>query len=292
MQAESRRGDRGLGRGLASLIPVHEPGVSSPNREIPIAGIRPNPEQPRHTFTEDAQRSLVDSIREHGVLQPVLVVQADDGFVLIAGERRVRAAREAGLLTVPAVVRTANEQDRLELALVENLQRSDLNALEEARAFRRLIDEFGLTQEQVGRRVSRARPSIANSLRLLELSPAVQEAIESEAISGGHGRALASIEDHGVQVALLSIIIGRGLSVRETERLVADRRDGAATTAGRRSAESAADPDVARLEGRMREALATKVTITPGRRGGRITIAWYDHDDLARLVERLSGARP
>jgi ParB family chromosome partitioning protein len=292
MQADARRSERGLGRGLASLIPVQEPGVSGPPREIALAEIRPNPEQPRHTFTEAAQRSLVESVREHGVLQPVLVVQVSDGFVLIAGERRVRAARAAGLVTIPAVVRSANEQDRLELALVENLQRADLNAIEEARAFRRLIDEFGLTQEQVARRVSRARPSITNSLRLLELVPEVQAAIEEGTISGGHGRALAGIADESMQVSLLSIIIARGLSVRETERLVADRRDPAHPSSDGRHAPGSPDPDVAHLEGRMREALGTKVTITTGRRGGRITIAWYDHDDLGRLVERLSGARP
>ena len=290
MHAEARRSDRGLGRGLASLIPVPDPSVSGGPREIALADIRPNPDQPRHTFAEDAQRSLVDSVAEHGILQPVLVVAADDGFVLIAGERRVRAARAAGLHTIPAVVRSANEQGRLELALVENLQRADLNAIEEARAFQRLMDEFGLTQEQVGRRVSRARPSIANTLRLLDLAPDVQRAIEEGTISGGHGRALAGIDDHAVQVSLLAVIVARGLSVRETERLVADRRedDGSATKTPR--AADHADPDVQHMEGRMREALGTKVTITPGRRGGRITIAWYDHDDLGRLVERLSGA--
>jgi ParB family chromosome partitioning protein len=289
MNAEARRNERGLGRGLASLIPVREPSVSGPASEIPLADIRPNPDQPRRTFAEEAQRSLVESVAEHGVLQPILVLEADGGFVLIAGERRVRAARAAGLMTIPAVVRTANEQQRLELALVENLQRMDLNAVEEARAYQRLIDEFGLTQEQVARRVSRARPSIANTLRLLDLAPEVQRAIEEGAISGGHGRALAGIVDPAAQVALLAVITARGLSVRETERLVAEGRSDGTTTMSTRAAASA-DPDVQHMEGRMREALGTKVTITPGRRGGRITIAWYDHDDLGRIVERLSGA--
>jgi ParB family chromosome partitioning protein len=292
MPAEVKRGDRGLGRGLASLIPAQPPGVSAAPREIPLADIRPNPDQPRHTFTEDAQRSLEASVAEHGVLQPVLVIEEDGRFVLIAGERRVRAARAAGLSTIPAVVRTANEQERLELALVENIQRSDLNAIEEARAFQRLIDEFGLTQEQVGRRMSRARPSIANSLRLLDLAPAVQRAIEEGTISGGHGRALAGIADHATQLSLLAIVVSRGLSVRDTERLVGDQRDRGASTNGTSRSPAGADPDVQQMEGRMREALGTKVTITPGRRGGRITIAWYDHDDLGRLVDRLSGIRP
>jgi ParB family chromosome partitioning protein len=253
--------------------------------------VRPNPAQPREAFGEEALRALVDSVAEHGVLQPVLVMEADDGYMLIAGERRVRAARAAGLRTIPAVVRTANEQERLELALVENIQRSDLNAMEEARAFRRLIEEFGLTQEQVGRRVSRSRPAIANSIRLLDLAPEVQRAIEDGTISAGHGRALAGISDRSVQVSLLAVVTARSLSVRETERLVADRREPAAVPASPRSHDRA-DPDVQSMEGRMRDALGTKVTITPGRRGGRITIAWYDDDDLGRLVERLSGSRP
>jgi ParB family chromosome partitioning protein len=173
---------------------------------------------------------------------------------------------------------------------VENLQRADLNALEEARAYRRLMDEFGLTQEQVARRVSRARPSIANTLRLLDLAPEVQDAIAAGTISGGHGRALASIEDPSLQVSLLAVVTARGLSVRETERLVADRRTETGSAGRMQRPDAIRDPDVQHLEGRMRDALGTKVTITPGRRGGRITIAWYDHDDLGRLVERLSSA--
>jgi ParB family transcriptional regulator, chromosome partitioning protein len=292
MHAEPRRGERGLGRGLSSLIPAADPGVSTPPSEILLEAVRPNPAQPREAFSEEAMRSLVESVKEHGVLQPVLVMQSgDDGYVLIAGERRVRAARAAGLRTIPAVVRTANEQERLELALVENIQRSDLNAMEEARAFRRLIEEFGLTQEQVGRRVSRSRPAVANSIRLLDLAPEVQRAIEDGTISAGHGRALAGVVDRAVQVSLLAVVTARSLSVRETERLVADRRDPAALPSPRPSHDRP-DPDVQHMEGRMRDALGTKVTITPGRRGGRITIAWYDDDDLGRLVERLSGARP
>ena len=289
MQAEPRRTERGLGRGLASLIPVAKPGVSDAAHEIPLADVRPNPAQPRRTFDEESLRSLIESVREHGVLQPVLVMQASDGYVLIAGERRVRAAKAAGLATIPAVIRSANDQERLELALVENIQRSDLNAMEEARAFERLVEEFGLTQEQVGRRVSRSRPAVANSLRLLDLAPEVQRAIEDGTISGGHGRAIAGVVDRSLQVSLLAIVSARGLSVRETERLVADQRD-AADAPRSRPTGGRADPDVQHMEGRMRESLGTKVTITPGRRGGRITIAWYDHDDLGRLVERLSGS--
>jgi ParB family transcriptional regulator, chromosome partitioning protein len=291
MHAEPRRGERGLGRGLASLIPAVDPSVSSAPREIPLSEVRSNPTQPREAFGEESLRSLVASVAEHGVLQPVLVMRADDGYVLIAGERRVRAARAAGLETIPAVVRTANEQERLELALVENIQRSDLNAMEEARAFRRLMEEFGLTQEQVGRQVSRSRPAIANSVRLLDLAPEVQRAIEDDTISAGHGRALAGVADRSVQLSLLAVVIARSLSVRETERLVADRREPVAGAEAGPSRDRP-DPDVQHMEGRMRDALGTKVTITPGRRGGRITIAWYDHDDLGRLVERLSGTRP
>jgi ParB family chromosome partitioning protein len=286
MTHETRRGHGGLGRGLAALIPSSPTGVSGP-REIELSRIRPNPRQPRRTFDPIELASLADSMVEHGVLQPVIVVETGDGFTLIAGERRCRAASQAGLHTIPAIVRDANEQERLTLALVENIQRSDLNAMDEARGLRQLIDEFGLTQEEAAQRVGRSRPAISNSLRLLELAPEVRAAIEDGSISGGHGRALAALDDAGQQRTLLAIVVSRSLSVRQTERLVAETRaPGPATRPARRSI---TDPDMQLLEARLREALGTRVAIRPGSRGGRITIDWYDHDDLDRLVERLSG---
>lgn len=285
MAVEARR-STGLGRGLASLIPTVTTGISS-SRDVPVESIRPNPEQPRRSFDQAELARLADSIATHGILQPVIVVQEGDAYVLIAGERRWRAAAQLGHSTIPAIVRTANEQDQLELALVENIQRSDLNALEEAHAYRHLIDEFGLTQERVAERVGRSRPTIANTLRILETAPSVQQAVADGDISGGHARALASLESHAKQEVMLATVVARALSVRQTESLVQASRDGMAP--GQPVRERASDPDMQHMESQLREALGTKVTIASGRKGGRITISWYDDEDLGRLVDRLSA---
>lgn len=285
MAVESKKSS-GLGRGLASLIPTAPSGVSA-TREIPVASISPNPEQPRHTFDPDEHQSLADSIAVHGVLQPIVVVESANGYILIAGERRLRAVASLKHETIPAVVRTANEQEWLELALVENIQRSDLNALDEARAYRHLIDEFGLTQERVAERVGRSRPAVANTLRILDTAAAVQLAVADGSISGGHARALASLESGSRQEVLLATVVGRALSVRQTEGLVSTTRDAGGATRSKR--ERAVDPDIQHMESQMREALGTKVTIASGRKGGRITITWYDDDDLGRLVDRLAA---
>lgn len=287
MAIESRKSS-GLGRGLASLIPVAEPGVSASagSREVPVAAIRPNPEQPRHLFDPDELRQLADSIAEHGLLQPVVVVETDGGYTLIAGERRWRAARQLGMESIPAIVRTANEQQQLELALVENLQRADLNALEEARAYRHLIDEFGLTQERVAERIGRSRPTVANTLRILDTAPLVQQAVADGTISGGHARALAGLNTHLQQEVVLATVVARSLSVRQTEALVQASQD---APVGVRRRDAVVDPDVQHMEARLREALGTKVNISSGRKGGRITITWFDDEDLGRLVDRLTA---
>ena len=284
MAVESRKSS-GLGRGLASLIPTSPSGVSS-QAEVSVSAVRPNPEQPRRDFDPDELQHLADSIATHGVLQPIVVVEDGDGYVLVAGERRLRAARIVGLETIPAVVRTANEQEQLELALVENIQRADLNALEEARGYRYLMDEFGLTQERVAERVGRSRPSVANTLRILETAPLVQQSVADGSISGGHAKALAGLESHAQQEVLLATVVSRALSVRQTENLVQAAKDGDAGPQPGRTRDI--DPDVQQMEAQMREALGTKVTIASGRKGGRITITWYDDDDLGRLVDRLS----
>ena len=238
MTVESRKSTGGLGRGLAALIPS-APSGEVPTRELRDRSIKPNPEQPRRDFDPEELAQLSDSISEHGVLQPILVVAEETGYVLIAGERRVRASKLAGLRTIPAVVRTANDQDRLALALVENIQRSDLNALDEARGYRRLIDEFGLTQEQVAQQVGRSRPAIANSLRILDVAPEVQQAVADGTISGGHARALASVEGHAQQRVVLAAVVSRSLSVRATESLVAATRQEVGTGAGAARADRA-----------------------------------------------------
>ena len=274
----------GLGRGLASLIPQRPGGVSP--AEIPVDRIRHNPFQPRLSADVAALESLAQSIRDHGVLQPIVVIATFEGYQLIAGERRLRAAQMAGLERIPAIVRDAGEQDQLELALVENLQRTDLNPIEEAHAYRRLIDEFGLDQDGVARRVGRARSSVANTLRLLDLAEPVQAALASGQISEGHARAIAGLPERSGQATVLEAIVSGGLSVRQTEELV--RRLKALEPAAPRP-DRGSDPDLERLEADLRDALGTKVTVTSTRRGGRITIEYYGDDDLERLTARLTG---
>jgi ParB family chromosome partitioning protein len=297
MTTDTRRPRAGLGRGLASLIPVMAPqdetapSSDSQVREIEIARIVANPYQPRREFAEDDLASLSQSIATHGVLQPVLLTETPTGLRLIAGERRLRASLLAGRTTIPAVIRTADEQQQLALALVENLQRADLNALDEAHAFRRLIDEFGLTQEQVAQQVGRSRAAVTNTLRVLAVAPALQDALRAGRISEGHARALAGVPDHTEQERLLTLVEQRALSVRQTEQLVRQHtKDGTpasapATTAAIRPD----DPDLEHMTARLRETLGTKVVLTPGRKGGRIIIDWYESDDLMRLYERLAG---
>ncbi|MEO7117605.1 MAG: ParB/RepB/Spo0J family partition protein [Candidatus Limnocylindrales bacterium] len=279
-----RRVSGGLGRGLTSLIPT----ASERPREVLLAEITRNPYQPRAHFDESDLASLAASVAEHGVLQPILVTQVPGGYQLVAGERRVRAAEMAGLDRVPAVIRTVAQQQQLALALVENLQRSDLNAMDAARAFRQLADDFGLTQEQIAAQVGRSRPAVANTLRLLEASPAVQAAVEDGRITEGHARAIVGLATHDAQDQLLRQVIGRALSVRQTEAVARDHRDKPASGVAPVAAVRAAD--VERVEATLRIALGTKVTLAPGRRGGRITIEYYDDDDLERIYERLTRA--
>jgi ParB family chromosome partitioning protein len=283
MTAELRRSG-GLGRGLAALIPQRDEPAASV--ELPIAAIRHNPYQPRKGVQEANLAELAASIAEHGVLQPILVTHSAEGYQLIAGERRLRAAQMAGLDRIPALVRSADPGAQLAWALIENLQRSDLNALEEAQAFRRLVDEFGLTHEDVGARVGRSRSAVANTLRLLDLDQRVQAALSSGQITEGHGRALAGLADGAQQAKALSQVLSVGLSVRQTEELV--RRSSKAPPKAGRSA-SARSADVERVERGLREALATKVTLSTGRKGGKITIEYYTLEELERLYERLTG---
>ena len=283
MTADTRR-TGGLGRGLAALIPQRDEPAASV--DLPIAAISRNPYQPRKAVERDSLAELAASIAEHGVLQPILVTHSAGGYRLIAGERRLRAAEMAGLERIPALVRSADDSAQLAWALIENLQRSDLNALEEAHAFRQLVDEFGLSHEEVGSRVGRARSTIANTLRLLDLDQRVQVALSEGAISEGHARALGGLDDAALQAEALAQVVSRGLSVRQAEELVRRMR----TSASRiRRAKPARGPDVERLERGLREALATKVTLSSARKGGRITIEYYDDEDLERIYERLTG---
>lgn len=289
MTAETRRPIGGLGRGLAALIPQREQGLGS--AELPISAIESNPYQPRSTFAPRALEELAASIAQHGVLQPIVVAESAGGYRLIAGERRLRAAVMAGLERIPAVIRPAEPDQQLALALIENIQRADLNPLEEGRAFRRLIDEFGLTQEEVGQRVGRSRPAVTNTLRLLDLAPAVQGAVEQEQISEGHARAIAGLAAAQRQEQVAALVIGRGLSVRQTEELVKRLREDEPTPLERRAPpEQRHSAELERLASGLRTALGTKVSVTSRRRGGRITIEYYTDEDLERIYERVTGA--
>jgi ParB family transcriptional regulator, chromosome partitioning protein len=267
----------GLGRGLDALIPRAAPATEVP--EIALERIARNPHQPRNRFDEAETAELAESIALHGVLQPIVVrAAADGGYELIAGERRLRAARLAGLTHIPAVVRESAEGEQLELALVENLQRQDLNAIEEAGAYRELIDHFSLSHEEVARKVGKSRVAISNALRLLDLTPETREAIADGRITEGHGRALAALTVPELQRAALQIVIERHLSVRQTEELVRRKRDAAPS---RRT--GAISDDLSDLEAQLRGLLATRVGIVRTRRGGRLVIDFYSDEELDRL---------
>ena len=247
--------------------------------EIPVERISRNPHQPRNHFDDADTAELAASIGLHGVLQPIVVrTTADGGYELIAGERRLRAARMAGLTHVPAVVRESADGEQLELALVENLQRQDLNAIEEAAAYRELIDRFELSHEEVARRVGKSRVAVSNALRLLDLTPETREAIADGRISEGHGRALAALTVPELQRAALLIVIERHLSVRQTEELVRRKRD---SSDGRKR--GVISGDLADLEAQLRGLLATRVGIVRTRRGGRLVIDFYSDEELDRL---------
>jgi ParB family chromosome partitioning protein len=266
----------GLGRGLEALIPR---ATDAPPAQVPIDRVRRNPHQPRNAFNEEGLAELAASIATHGVIQPIVVRgSADGGYELIAGERRLRAARLAGLTQIPAVIRDSQASELLELALVENVQRADLNAIEEASAYRELIDGFGLTHEAVAHRVGKSRVAISNALRLLDLAPETREAIVGGRISEGHGRALAALTVAELQRAVLQVVLERHLSVRQTEELVRRKRDASASP--RRAALS---EDLADLEAQLRGILATKVGIVRTRKGGRVVIDFYSDEELDRI---------
>jgi ParB family chromosome partitioning protein len=276
---------QGLGRGLAALIPQRAPALPV-TVDVPIARVRPNPLQPRKRFDPDGLASLTASITEHGVIQPIVVTETIDGYQLVAGERRLRAAQAAGLDRIPAVVRQLADREQLEVALVENLQREDLDPLETADAYRQLIDEFGFSQDDLAARVGRARSTVANTLRLLDLAPGVQAAVADGRLSEGHGRALGGLPQE-LQDRVLDSVIGQDLSVRQTEELVRRLREPKPEASGPSSRRS--DPDLERVEEELRRSLGTKVSLARSRRGGRIVIEYYSDEELGRLYDRLTG---
>jgi ParB family transcriptional regulator, chromosome partitioning protein len=274
----------GLGRGLSALIPQRSQHVST--TEIPLARIRTNPRQPRQHLDPTELETLAASVREHGVLQPILVTETIDGYQLVAGERRFRASQMAGLERIPAVVRQLADREQLELALVENLQRADLGPLEEAHAYRSLATEFKLTHEQISQRVGRAKSTIANTLRLLDLDPAVQATLSEGRISEGHARAIAGLPIEQ-QARIAATVAAQEFSVRQTEELVRRLREPRPTAATPTAARL--EPDLERIEEDLRRRLGTKVTLARSRKGGRIIIEFYSDEELGQLYERLIG---
>jgi len=283
----------GLGRGLDVLLgqpatPNTAPSAdTSPGiSEIPLERVAPNRQQPRTSFPAQELERLADSIRRHGVLQPIVVSRTAGGFELVAGHRRVLASRMAGRTAIPAVIRD-EVSDRLELALIENIQREDLNALETARAYKLLMETYGLTLEQLGERVGKSKSTVANTMRSLQAPQLLQDALTDGKITEGHLKALLSL-DMSAAIAALGDIIAKGLSVREAEALarkLAKPRNRSEARAGRR-----ADPELRAVVNELRTALGTKVEIVRGRKGGRITIAFYSDDDFQRLYDLLIEA--
>ncbi|MCR4398437.1 MAG: ParB/RepB/Spo0J family partition protein [Firmicutes bacterium] len=272
---------RGLGRGLEALIPEAGAEDGDEPLEIAVADIMPNALQPRRRFDDEKMQELVQSIREHGVVQPVLVRRR--GYELVAGERRWRAAQAAGLRSIPAVVRELSDADAMQVALIENLQREDLNPMEEAEAFDRLTREFNLTQEEIANRVGKSRPHVANTVRLLQLHKSVQDLVRSGALAMGHARALLGL--HGAeQVKAAQVAVAKGLSARGVEALVR-RMAGAGRT--KRTGPTARAAELVEAEDRLREALGTRVRIEGSEKKGRIEIMFYGPEDLQRIVEAL-----
>jgi ParB family chromosome partitioning protein len=276
----------GLGRGLGALIPGGENALAENGvMLVSVDMVLPNPRQPRRMMHPEELQDLTASIREHGVLQPLIVTPGDmqGRYILIAGERRLQAARLAGLATVPVLVRPATDQQRLELAIIENVQRSDLSALEQAEAYRQLAEDFNLSHEEIAARVGKSRVAVSNTLRLLKLPDPVKNALIEGRISEGHGRALLALPTTEAQTAALRTLIAHELNVRQTEELVRKLTGEKPSRKSKRTT----DPDLAELEDRLRTSLGTKVSLRSGRKGGTVTIHYYSDEELNALLERL-----
>lgn len=307
----------GLGRGLSSLIPqkpaagapsprqVAVPASVTPETDgtvaqralpsggevllLPASAIAANPRQPRLSFDKERLEELAASIKEHGVLQPLVVSPLADGrYELIAGERRLRASRLAGLATVPAIVRTADDQQKAELALIENLQRHDLNVIEEAKAYQQLADAYGLSQEDIATRVGKSRSAVANRLRLLHLPIAILKAVSDGRISEGHAKVILGLERPDQQHALYEAIVAQSMTVRQAERAAATIASGGGNTRPQRAAATVVAPTVSAAEKTLATALSARVTVAPRGKGGRVIIEYYAPEDLDALVDKIA----
>lgn len=269
---------KGLGKGLGALIAsaeTEEAGI----KELRINEVEPNTEQPRKHFNDEKLSQLAESIKQHGIVQPLIVKKAGDTYKIVAGERRWRAARLAGLDTVPVIIRELSSKQVMEIALIENLQREDLNPIEEAEAYEKLINDFGMTQEEISKTVGRSRPAIANSIRLLSLQDKLRSFVINGDISSGHARALLSIDDKDLQLKALDEIIKRSLNVRETEALVKNL-----LTRKEKKKAVKLNEEYQAIEDKLRNFFGTKVKLLNGRKNGRILIEYYSVEELDRIV--------
>lgn len=295
---------RGLGKGLDSLIP-NAVGEAKAKKEIKdnvkeekgsaetivkITAVEPNRKQPRKNFDEDALQELSDSIRQFGMIQPILVQDRKDHYEIIAGERRWRAAKMAGLKEVPVIIRDYSEQEIMEISLIENIQREDLNPIEEAQAYKRLLEEFHLKQDEVAERVSKSRAAVTNSIRLLKLSDEVQQMVIDDMISTGHARALLAVDSPEEQYALAQKIFDEKLSVRDVEKMVKNLHKPAKSAKKDATDDKAMEAIYLDIEEKLKARLSTKVTVTSkGEGAGRIEIEFYSHEDLDRLMDMMGN---
>lgn len=292
-----------LGRGLGALLgssstppppetaaiqnlSITDDGAHTTVRRVALERIQPCPFQPRKSFPDDTLRDLADSIRTQGIVQPLIVRPAGDHYELIAGERRWRAARLAGLVEVPVIIREADDRAALELALIENLQRENLNPIEEAQGFAQLIELFQLTQDEAATRVGKSRAVVANALRLLKLAPELQAHLRDERLSVGHAKVLLSLPDHAQQLLAADRVLRQSLNVRQTETLIAHLQDQAASprTAGTRAKSGSPDPNVDQIQTRLRERLGTKVEVRYRQGRGALQIHFFNDDELERVL--------
>ncbi|MBO9131358.1 ParB/RepB/Spo0J family partition protein [Bacillus sp. 165] len=278
---------KGLGRGIQAFFPDLEVKQEEMVKEVKLSQLRPNPYQPRKYFQPDAIQELKDSILEHGILQPIIVRKSIKGFEIVAGERRYRAAKEAKLETIPAVIRDFTEQQMMELALLENLQREDLNPIEEALAYQMLMDELTLTQEQLAKRLSKSRPYIANYVRLLSLPPFIQEFISQGTLSPGHGRTLLSLKDKSKLSGVVERVKKEGLNVRQLEELINQLNKNVSRETKKKKKET--NVFFEEHESLLRERFGTSVTIKETNNKGKIEIKFFNEDDLQRILDILAG---
>lgn len=285
---------RALGKGIDALLMSGDDtellsSASGSVVSVPVESLQPNPNQPRQEFRQESLRELADSIQEKGIIQPIIAEETEHGrYTIIAGERRYRAACMAGLKEVPVLLRTFSEEEKLEIALIENVQREDLSPVEEAKAYRGLMEHAGLSQEEVAKRVGKNRSTVANSLRLLKLPDDMQAALASEELTAGHARAILSVVNPADQRILFNRIVAKGLSVREAETLAAELNRGLRPSERKESIPKKQYPELMEIEQKFIDLLGTKVSVKGSVKKGRIEISYYSMDDLERIIEILN----